>query len=163
MPRISRRKTLSHTEVESFLCSSSNATSTDTLEEKLVRDYCRATFGRKQGQFDDNEKLREIGRLVLDITKYPIMQTRIIKPELFLHPIASLEAKKSILIGLSPMLSDAEEQRKSESLACELFTRCKSSKEIGRSSYYCYTDMDTHNKIGFAEYETRFVAFKQQL
>ena len=53
------------------------------------------------------------------------------------------------------MLADSEEQRSKETNACEVFTRCKSSKAKGKYASFDYTDIDVQCKIGFEEYEKR--------
>lgn len=92
----------------------------------------------------------------MDKTTYPILTKRLLRPEQYLYPINSLEAKKSLLISLSPMLSDAEVERTKETVACESFTRCRSSKGKSRYSSYDYTDMDTQSKVAYVEYEKRY-------
>jgi len=54
------------------------------------------------------------------------------------------------------MLSDAEVERTKETVACESFTRCRSSKGKSRYSSYDYTDMDTQSKVAYVEYEKRY-------
>jgi hypothetical protein len=68
-----------------------------------------------------------------------------------------LEAKKALLLSLSPMLTEAEEQRQKETAACENFTRCKSGKGKGKFSTYDYTDIDVKCQVDFPEYEKRYV------
>ena len=99
--------------------------------------------------------LCDVGRSILTGSNYPILSTRLLRPENYLHPPTSLEAKKALLISLSPMLTDAEEQRVKETTACEAFTRCKSGKGKGKYSSYEYTDVDVQCKVEFAEYEKR--------
>lgn len=100
-------------------------------------------------------KSKELAKRIFENTKYKLVATRIVHPEQFIHPIDSTEGKKSLIMSLAPMLTDAEEQRKRDTLECEEFTRCRSMKIKGRGSYE-YTDVDTAQKIEFAEYETRY-------
>lgn len=83
------------------------------------------------------------------------MPTRILRPDLYEHPVDSFDAKKALLHSLSPMLSDSESQRKQDSQACESFTRCKSSKTRGPRQIYEYIDVDTQSLVEYAEYEKR--------
>ena len=86
---------------------------------------------------------------------YPLLPTRQIFPENFLHSIKSLESKKAILMGMQPMLTAAEKQRKIDSELLENFTRCKVGKSRGRSSCYEYLDFDTNLRISGKEYSRR--------
>ncbi len=100
--------------------------------------------------------LIDIGKAVFDMSKYKIITSRLMFPEDFLHPPTSMEAKKSLLISLSPMLTEAEEQRKKDTQDLEEFTRCRSAKGRGRSNYE-YIDIDTSVKVDFADFERRYV------
>lgn len=57
-------------------------------------------------------------------------------------------------MGLSPMLTDADNQRKQEVEACEVYTKCRSSKVRSRNAYE-YIDLESSRVIEFAEYERR--------
>lgn len=70
------------------------------------------------------------------------------------HPIGSVENRREILMGLSPMLTDADNQRKQEVEACEVYTKCRSSKVRSRNAYE-YIDLESSRVIEFAEYERR--------
>lgn len=100
------------------------------------------------------EALRQICKTVHDKTCYPMMAMRILAPELFHHAVGTVEAKKSLLLSLSPMLNDAEEQRKKDNARCEEATRCRHVKGKGRASYE-YIDIDTGRVIDFCDYEKR--------
>ncbi len=104
---------------------------------------------------EPNRELCDIGRKILSGSTYPILSTRLLRPENYLYPSSSLEGKKSLLMSLTPMLSDAEEQRKKETSACENFTRCTSGKGKGKYSCYVYTDKDVKCPVDFPEYEKR--------
>lgn len=106
----------------------------------------------------NDTKRIELGRNILDVSNYRILPVRIMKPEQFEHPLHSLEGKRKLLLSLSPMLSDNENQRKIDVTACEEYTRCKSSKGKGRFSTYDYTDFDTNAMISHSEYETRYTS-----
>lgn len=96
-----------------------------------------------------------MGRQILAGSTYPILSRRLLCPNDYLYPSSSLEGKKALLMSLSPMLSEADEQRQKETAACENFTRCKSGKGKGRFSCYDYTDIDVKCQVDFAEYEKR--------
>lgn len=97
----------------------------------------------------------QIGRKILSNTNYRLLSTRLIYPESFeFHP-STLEAKKAILMNMSPMLKEAEEQKKKDSLSCETFTRCKGSRGRGAYSIYEYVDIDTQLRVDYSEYEKR--------
>jgi hypothetical protein len=66
-----------------------------------------------------------------------------------------LPGKKNLLLSLSPMLVENENQRKIDIAACEEFTRCRSSKGRGRNSNYEYTDMDLQVQVDYEEFERR--------
>jgi len=100
--------------------------------------------------------LCDVGRKILSGSSYPILSTRLLRPENYLYPSSSLEGKKSLLLSLSPMLSDAEEQRQKETSACESFTRCSSGKGKGKYACYVYTDVDVKCQVDFPEYEKRY-------
>ena len=80
-------------------------------------------------------------------------------PDLYKFPSSSIESKKELLISLSPMLTNAENQRKIDIEICEKFTRCRSSKAKGRYSCYEYTDIDTQLVVGYDDFEKRLILF----
>lgn len=100
------------------------------------------------------ESLVELGKSIFEMSAYKIVTSRLMFPDEFLHPPTSMEAKKSLLISLSPMLTEAEEQRKKDTHDLEEFTRCRSSKGRGRSNYE-YNDIDTATRVDFADFERR--------
>ena len=77
-------------------------------------------------------------------------------PDQYQYPSSSIESKKELLISLSPMLTNAENQRKVDIELCEQFTRCRSSKGKGRYSCYEYTDIDTQLLVDYDEFERRY-------
>lgn len=101
---------------------------------------------------------KEIASELLSRTNYKIMSTRLCK-ESNPYALGSMEAKRATLLSLSPMLTEAEEERKKEVGACEAFTRCKANKTRTKSSSYEYIDIDTGMKIDYAEYERRYMMF----
>ena len=103
--------------------------------------------------------LCDIGRNILTGSSYPILSRRLLCPNDYLYPSSTIEAKKALLLSLSPMLTTSEEERKKETAACENFTRCKSGKGKGRSACYDYTDIDIKCQVDFAEYEKRYVFY----
>lgn len=111
----------------------------------------------------DAEVIKEyfdIARNVLKSSNYKLLSTRLIHPELFEFPSSTLESKKALLLSLSPMLKEAEEQKKKDTAACESFTRCKSSKGRGSYGIYQYTDFDIHTMVDYPEYEKRYPNFQ---
>ena len=100
------------------------------------------------------ETIVDISKSIFTMSKYKIVTSRLMFPEEFLHPPTSMEAKKSLLISLSPMLTEAEEQRKKDTQELEDFTRCRSSKGRGRSNYE-YIDIDTSSRVDFPDFEKR--------
>jgi hypothetical protein len=98
----------------------------------------------------------DISKCLHDVCKYKLVSSRLMFPENFPHPSTSIESKKSLLISLSPMLTEAEDQRKQDTKECEEYTRCRSSRGKGRSNYE-YIDIDTSLRVEFAEFERRSV------
>lgn len=101
------------------------------------------------------EAMRTLSRSIHEKTTYKLMAERLMLPEKFYHPIGSAENRREILMGLSPMLNDADTHRKQEVEACETFTKCKSSKVKTRNSYE-YIDVVTMQAVDFTEYERRY-------
>eukprot|EP01038_Epipyxis_sp_PR26KG_P004967 gene4967-6946_t len=198
MTKTSRRRTLSHTEIESFLTEITATTTTATpalnnnfdnslndsnrdssseslddvnrmasngnkiSDEQYIRDFCKLRFGQNHLTASSESltsKLCDIGLHILQNTNYKILPSRLLLPNQFIHPHESLEAKKSLLISLTPMLSDAENQRNRDVQLCEEFTRCKSGKGKGRYSCYEYTDIDSQIVIPYEDYESRYMIF----
>ena len=104
---------------------------------------------------EPSQALCEIGRDLLKESTYPILSRRLLRPNDYLYPSSSLEGKKALLVSLTPMLAEAEEQRKKETSACENFTRCKAGKGKSKFSGYDYVDIDVKSSVDFAEYEKR--------
>jgi hypothetical protein len=103
---------------------------------------------------DVHQHSLSLAKSIHTISKYPLNSSSVLYPEQFPHPKGSIDAKRSVLISLSPMLTQAEEQRKKDTKDCEEFTRCRSTKGKGRSSYE-YIDLDTTFKVDFEEFERR--------
>lgn len=102
------------------------------------------------------EESCQLARKIYNDTNYKILPMRIICPEKFDCLIDSLEAKKKILLDLSPMLSEAEEQKQKVMESVESITRCKVGKVRGRGASYDYTDVDTKSLVDYEEYERRY-------
>lgn len=98
--------------------------------------------------------MRSLSRSIHDKTTYKLMSERLMLPDRFYHPLGSVENRREILLGLSPMLTDADTQRKLEVEACEVYTKCKSSKVRTRNTYE-YIDVQTSKVVDFPEYERR--------
>ena len=110
-------------------------------------------------QSEENDMIEEsfdIAKKILANTNYRLLSTRLVHPELYEFPKSSVEAKKALLLSLSPMLKDADEQKKKDSAACEAFTRCKSMKGKGSYGIYEYIDVDIHLRVDFPEFEKRY-------
>jgi hypothetical protein len=86
------------------------------------------------------------------------MSERLMNSNRVYHPIGSVENRREILMGLSPMLTDADNQRKQEVEACEVYTKCRSSKVRSRNAYE-YIDLESSRVIEFAEYERRYIRY----
>jgi hypothetical protein len=105
------------------------------------------------------EQMHSIGKAVFESTKYKLVSSRFIYPENFEHPSQSVQGKKELLMSLSPMLLEAESERKKETAECEHFTRCRVGKGRGKYSCYEYTDIDTGIVVDLDEYKNRYLKF----
>jgi hypothetical protein len=94
---------------------------------------------------------------ILKETQYPVLPARVLSPTSFNFPPNSLESKKALLISMTPMLTEGENQRKFETKECEEFTRCRVEKSKLRASSYEYIDLDTNSRISGDDYTQRFV------
>lgn len=99
---------------------------------------------------------------LLQKTKYTLFSNRTLFPEKYPYPRGSIEAKRQLLISLSPMLTDAEKSRQKDSTVCERITGCKSVKVKTRYSSYEYTDTATNTVITPEEFEHRYLAYLDQ-
>ena len=106
-----------------------------------------------------DRELRAIGKEVFESTKYKLLSSRTIYPDKFEYPSQSVQGKKELLLSLSPMLLEAEAERKRETAECEQFTRCRVGKGKGRYSCYEYTDIDVGDVVDLAEYTNRYLKF----
>eukprot|EP01039_Chlorochromonas_danica_P011685 gene11685-13113_t len=129
-------------------------------ERELIRKFCKLTY-TKRSTMDlfASDEVKVLASQVLDITSYPLMSKRYFTNEFSEHTLGSIEAKKAVLIKLTPSLSSAEEERKREVQACEEFTRCKASKSKIRSVGFEYIDIDTNIAISYQDYENRYLMF----
>lgn len=208
MSKKSRRKTLSHTEIETFLsdleeieetCNkfSLNNINKENSENIVVENFLdkdlddsdevKSVFLNNQGveenvevtedlvspitqlvrnfcdQYNtshlNNENICNIAMTVYKETNYILLPARMREPDSFVHPASSLESKKAVLLSLSPMLTDAERQRKGDSIEVETFTRCRVDKGRDRSSYYDYIDIDTNLIVDPIEYQRRYILY----
>lgn len=96
---------------------------------------------------------------MLEQTKYKLLPSRYTHPELYLHPSSSIESKRALLLSLSPMLTNGENQRIKDVKACTDYTRCVVEKSKKRNASYEYLDIDTNDKIEYNEYERRYLLF----
>ena len=102
---------------------------------------------------------KELAQFVKTEYSYGLLPARQLQPEAFQHPSGALESKKAVLIGLAPMLDDAEKQRKIDVASCEALTRCRIVSKRTRSSWYQYSDLDTSHVIDPSEYQERYLRF----
>lgn len=109
-----------------------------------------------------NKSVHSIAKSVFEQSEYKLVASRLLNPEQYTLPPASMEAKKSLIMSLAPMLTAAEEQRKREAQECEDFTRCKSAKGRGKSNYE-YTDVDTAKIVTYEEFESRYESSQSSL
>lgn len=65
-------------------------------------------------------------------------------------------AKRTLLLGMTGMIADAEKQRKQDALACEAFTKCKAEKSRYKNPVFVYSDIETGNVVASEEYEQRY-------
>eukprot|EP01041_Mallomonas_annulata_P002264 gene2264-4404_t len=181
MSRKSRRKTLSHVDLECFLSDIQDMEEGSQQPNKpvilmgdaqinvesvqrepsdigLIRDFCRMIYTK--GLNDPivyNNITVEMKTIAEQISKescYMILPSRIITPSVFKHPPSSLDGKKELLHSLSPMLIEAEKVRKTDADECEKFTRCKYRSGKGRDrSVYEYIDIDTNIAVDACEFE----------
>mmetsp|Transcript_9522 Transcript_9522/g.14327 ORF Transcript_9522/g.14327 Transcript_9522/m.14327 type:complete len:385 (-) Transcript_9522:117-1271(-) len=179
MSRSSRRKTLSHAEIENFLCDLqtesqtsdcplkrveqpvekiNNNESPDDLLRKSIRSLHKDLCGIDYPS-EATPDMCSQARKISEFSDYNILPSCFLFPEQFPHPKNSLEAKKAILLSMTPMLTDAETQRKKVSESCKDFTRCRVGKSQGRSSSYEYFDIDTDTQISVEEYCKRYMLF----
>jgi hypothetical protein len=92
---------------------------------------------------------------IYEMSEYMMVPKRFVYPERFPHENNSLDAKKALVLGLTPMLTEAEAERKIETAKSEDFTRCKVGRGRGKSSSYEYFDMDTKMRVSVEEYSRR--------
>mmetsp|Transcript_2055 Transcript_2055/g.3236 ORF Transcript_2055/g.3236 Transcript_2055/m.3236 type:complete len:663 (-) Transcript_2055:166-2154(-) len=127
-------------------------------EEDLIRRYCQLMFSERE-DYNMIEESFDIAKKILVNTNYRLLSTRLVHPELYEFPKSSVEAKKALLLSLSPMLKDADEQKKKDSAACEAFTRCRSIKGKGSYGIYEYIDVDIQLRVDFPEFEKRYMLY----
>ncbi len=107
----------------------------------------------------DDSLLNLMAKELLSNTNYPLFSHRMLYPEQYLHPSASTESKRALLISLAPMLNEAERQRQSDAADCERATNCRSIKSRVKSgaSQYEYFDIRSGSPVPSAEFEKRFL------
>lgn len=93
---------------------------------------------------------------ILKKTNYKILPSRILTPDLYDAPPESMQSKRAVLLGLSPMLTDAEKQKKIDGELCTKFTRCTSYKGKGRCGQFEYFDLDTQSVMEYENYQKRY-------
>lgn len=131
---------------------------TERTAEELIRMFCKISYKRINEQ-NDYKMLCDIGRKIVETTKYKLLPSRSIYPELFPHPITSIEGKRALLLSLTPMLTEGEGQRQVDVTNCESFTRCKCEKSRKVNSSYEYVDIDTNTSVSSDKYEERYLNY----
>jgi hypothetical protein len=86
---------------------------------------------------------------------YGLLPARLLHPDNFSLPAEAIESKRAVLLGLAPMLDDAEKQRKIDVAVCQAHTRCRIDSKRTRASWYQYSDVDAQLAIDPSEYEDR--------
>lgn len=66
-----------------------------------------------------------------------------------------VDAKRTLLLGMTAMVSDAEKQRQIDCKLCEDSTKCRVEKSKNKAFPYTYVDIDTGCTIEAEEYEKR--------
>ena len=66
-----------------------------------------------------------------------------------------VDAKRTLLLGMTAMVSDAEKQRQIDCKLCEDSTKCRVEKSKNKVFPYTYVDIDTGITIEAEEYERR--------
>lgn len=135
-----------------------NDISIEPTAEELIRMFCTISYKRINEQ-NDYKMLCDIGKKIVENTKYKLLPSRSIYPELFPHPISTIEGKRALLISLTPMLTEGEGQRQLEVTNCETFTRCKCEKSRKINSSYEYIDVDTNLSVSSDKYEERYLTY----
>lgn len=114
-------------------------------------------------QNNSNER-KDLAMSLYHATGYSIMPMRHIYPDQFKPDSQSVEAKKALLVSLTPLLVQAEADRLAESKACEEFTRCRVVKVKGnRNVCYSYCDVDNEDVVPWEDFEMRYVSIRQIL
>ena len=126
--------------------------------EELIRMFCKISYKRINEQ-NDYKMLCDIGRKIVETTKYKLLPSRSIYPELFPYPITSIEGKRALLLSLTPMLTEGEGQRQVDVTNCESFTRCKCEKSRKGNSSYEYVDIDTNTSVSSDKYEEIYLNY----
>jgi hypothetical protein len=52
-----------------------------------------------------------LAKKIAEISNYMVIPSRIVFPERYIHPNNSLEAKKALLMSMTPMLADAGDDK----------------------------------------------------
>jgi hypothetical protein len=94
---------------------------------------------------------------IFEESQYRVLPARVLFPENFQYPSSSIEGKKQLLVSMTPMLTEGENQRKMDATKCEEFTRCRVEKDKLRSSHYQYIDVDTNQPISGTDYHQRLL------
>ena len=74
-----------------------------------------------------------------------------------------VETRKALLQTLSPLLTQAENARKTDHEIIEGHTRCNIERVKNKSCAYQYTDIDNGNYVAPSEYEKRYEISKHSI
>ena len=74
-----------------------------------------------------------------------------------------VETRKALLQTLSPLLTQAENARKTDHEIIEGHTRCTIERVNNKSCAYKYTDIDNGNHVAPSEYEKRYESSEHSL
>ena len=102
----------------------SNNNNDDDTMENMIRKFCKNMFSNTNDCISiNNEYATEIAKKIHINTDYKLLPSRTVYPELFTLPASSLESKKSLVLSLSPMITEGEKQRLYDAGECEKYTR----------------------------------------
>ena len=66
-----------------------------------------------------------------------------------------VDAKRTLLLGMTAMVSDAEKQRQIDCKLCEDSTKCRVEKSKNKAFPYTYVDIESGCTVEAEEYERR--------
>lgn len=118
----SSNKNISLENCNHFITDNSNDDD-DTMED-LIRKFCKNTYNSNNDYIKiNNQNAIDIAKKMHINTNYKLLPSRTIYPEQFTLPASSLESKTSLVLSLSPMITEGEKQRLFDASECEEYTR----------------------------------------